>query len=578
MRISVNDDGTETSRGSKSPQAAAASESSSRAAAAPRRSAGKTSSKTKQVSKPSQPSKATKSAAATRKAAKPKKPSAAKKTSSSTRAKSPARNPKQVEPAPKAASAQKSPEPRSNNSRARTARSPLAPGELNGITPVQPVARAAAAAPKPAPRPGKADSSPALPRIAPRPEVAAARPLSPPPSQTPPRPVSPQKIVVYSMQPIHELPYEAAPAPKPAAPKAPYMAPLTSVRPKAPDTRAAPRPSVATPAPQSRPAAAPEPKSRPATAAAQAANQPQPAPKPISISYAQEASGHAPSDFENADFSEELTLEDLLGPEDSVAAPLLPRTPKPAPAPAVKPRPAASKPAPKVTSIKPIFADEEPAAPSTAPARRPMELTLPLPRVPKRITAALAGRQRVLAGTKRLVPSTRRSRLVAATACAVLIASAGGLLWWQHSHGSAQGAVAPALTHTATLTRGSPDFATVLPAGKSIDSLGGWTRVSPPKSDPVYAYSDVIDSVPVNVSEQLLPERFQTDTANAVADLAKEFNATDKLSVQNTTAYLGTSAQGPQSLIVNLGELLLLIKSNAPIPADQWSAYVQSLR
>src|SRR4051812_26486041 len=52
----------------------------------------------------------------------------------------------------------------------------------------------------------------------------------------------------------------------------------------------------------------------------------------------------------------------------------------------------------------------------------------------------------------------------------------------------------------------SLEYQTILPEGKSISDFGGWTRVSPPKTDPVYAYTDEINSTSINVSEQPLPQ------------------------------------------------------------------------
>lgn len=122
-----------------------------------------------------------------------------------------------------------------------------------------------------------------------------------------------------------------------------------------------------------------------------------------------------------------------------------------------------------------------------------------------------------------------------------------------------------------------PSFQTVLPSGQSITSLGGWHRVTPPGQDPVFAYSDTIDSVPVSVSEQPLPDAFKRDVPSAVADLAKQYNATVKLKAGDTVVYVGTSAKGPQSTILTKHNLLILIKSNSQIDNSSWTDYVSSL-
>jgi len=122
-----------------------------------------------------------------------------------------------------------------------------------------------------------------------------------------------------------------------------------------------------------------------------------------------------------------------------------------------------------------------------------------------------------------------------------------------------------------------PSFQTVLPSGQSITSLGGWHRVTPPGDDPVFAFGDTIDSVPISVSEQPLPDAFKHDTTNAVADLAKQYNATTKLKAGDTVVYIGASAKGPQSTILTKHNLLILIKSKNQIDNSSWTDYISSL-
>lgn len=118
-----------------------------------------------------------------------------------------------------------------------------------------------------------------------------------------------------------------------------------------------------------------------------------------------------------------------------------------------------------------------------------------------------------------------------------------------------------------------PTYQTVLPKGKTIDELGGWKRVSPPKNDPVFAYTDAIDGVPISVSEQPLPQSFKNDTDSQVADLAKKFNATDKIEAGSLAVYIGTSAKGPQSVIFAKNNLLVLIKSEKKVSDASWAKY-----
>lgn len=123
----------------------------------------------------------------------------------------------------------------------------------------------------------------------------------------------------------------------------------------------------------------------------------------------------------------------------------------------------------------------------------------------------------------------------------------------------------------------APDYQTIVPVNKSINKLGGWRRVSPPKGDPVFAYSDKIGDVRIDVSEQPLPDSFKSDPDGKVADLARSYAANDKILTGDTTMYVGTSVKGPQSAILTKFNLLILIKSQKKIDSKDWSKYADSL-
>lgn len=126
-------------------------------------------------------------------------------------------------------------------------------------------------------------------------------------------------------------------------------------------------------------------------------------------------------------------------------------------------------------------------------------------------------------------------------------------------------------------TTNTPQYQTVLPSGKSIKDLGGWKKLTPPKGSPFYTYVDSINDVPVNVSQQQLPKAFQSNTNEKVAELAKGYNATSKLTVNGLTVYIGRSAKGPQSVIFTQDNLLVFIKSERKIANSSWKQYIASL-
>jgi hypothetical protein len=249
-------------------------------------------------------------------------------------------------------------------------------------------------------------------------------------------------------------------------------------------------------------------------------------------------------------------------------------TPQPAPArPATPVRPLAGRPASAYRSVPPAAIRPRQAATPSSTARRPADKAIDI-----KISLPSIKNLR-----QKLPRVSRKNLLRTGIALGVIIALLAG---WRLI-GRPHQAVAtkpkntkpqPTAVAPAELPRETPKFATVLPEGKDINALGGWTRVSPPSSDPVYAYVDKIGSVQINVSEQPLPEDFKDDTANKVAEVAKNFNATDKVTTNLGIIYIGNSVKGPQSVITAHGDLLILIKSVAPLTHDQWAAYISTLK
>ena len=142
------------------------------------------------------------------------------------------------------------------------------------------------------------------------------------------------------------------------------------------------------------------------------------------------------------------------------------------------------------------------------------------------------------------------------------------------------GLVAAYLLNAGLPEKTSPEtlnYDTILPESKTADELGGWRRVSPPDKDPVFAYTDSIDGTRISVSQQQLPADFKSNPDGQVAELAGRFNATDKIEIDDTTVHIGTSAQGPQSVILMKNNLLIMIKSEQKIDDKAWSDYIKTL-
>lgn len=123
-----------------------------------------------------------------------------------------------------------------------------------------------------------------------------------------------------------------------------------------------------------------------------------------------------------------------------------------------------------------------------------------------------------------------------------------------------------------------PNFATILPADKSINQLGGWKPLCPPGSPPTYAYSDQIDSATITVTQSPVPEAFNHNPQAALKKLAEaEHYPKELVASDNTVFYLGISAKGPQSIATIKNDLLVLIKSDQPVEDASWINYIGNL-
>lgn len=175
----------------------------------------------------------------------------------------------------------------------------------------------------------------------------------------------------------------------------------------------------------------------------------------------------------------------------------------------------------------------------------------------------------------------KRSLRIRLTVVAIILCGLSFWLFPRFFPNTATSATTQATTQNPQsigLTKGTPNYTTLVPSGKTINSLGGWTRVSPPDHNAVYAFADTLWGIPIIISEQPLPASFKNDTDTQIADLAKNYSANRIVMVDDVTVYVGTSTKGPQSLIFTKEGLLILIKSTAALNDEQWTNYIRSLK
>jgi len=122
-----------------------------------------------------------------------------------------------------------------------------------------------------------------------------------------------------------------------------------------------------------------------------------------------------------------------------------------------------------------------------------------------------------------------------------------------------------------------PTFQLLYPNNKDRDAYSGVAKINPPGTPDAFVYVDRIEGIEIQVTQQELPDRFKTNQEQEFREFALNFAATVEIKGDNFTAYIGTSAQGPQSVVAIKDNLLILIKSTTGISPDSWSKYIDSL-
>ena len=117
------------------------------------------------------------------------------------------------------------------------------------------------------------------------------------------------------------------------------------------------------------------------------------------------------------------------------------------------------------------------------------------------------------------------------------------------------------------------DFEVLLPAGKSVEELGGIVLVSPEGNDPVYAYLDTLEQAKLNISMQKTPAQLSSG-AQTLEQLASGFQATKIIEIDGNRIYHGSTGKGVQSLIFVKNGLLVLIRSDIVLNDDTWAGYI----
>jgi len=123
----------------------------------------------------------------------------------------------------------------------------------------------------------------------------------------------------------------------------------------------------------------------------------------------------------------------------------------------------------------------------------------------------------------------------------------------------------------------STEFPLVWPGGKSEKDFK-IVRVSPFGNDTVYAYIDSLNGQDIKISQQKLPERFNTDRDVKLKELADSFQATNVIQIDDQKVYHGYSENiNTQSLIFIKKDLLIFIASPQQTADEIWAGYIAGL-
>lgn len=123
-----------------------------------------------------------------------------------------------------------------------------------------------------------------------------------------------------------------------------------------------------------------------------------------------------------------------------------------------------------------------------------------------------------------------------------------------------------------------PEFDTLFPIDKSPEALESVTRKSPDGSI-IFTYKDSIENIDIEVTQQKLPDSFKSAPAAELEKIAKSFQATSVIQLDDQIIYHGTSEKNNvQSLVTTKDGLLIFIKASRKISDDSWVAYFTTLQ
>jgi hypothetical protein len=120
-----------------------------------------------------------------------------------------------------------------------------------------------------------------------------------------------------------------------------------------------------------------------------------------------------------------------------------------------------------------------------------------------------------------------------------------------------------------------PAFSILYPQGKK-DLLEVTRRT--PTGVLLHTYRDSLEGTEIEVTQQELPESFKTSPSTELEKMAKSFQATDVIQIDQSTIFHGLDEKTRvQSLFTIKANVLISIRSAIKLSDDIWAAYFLSL-
>jgi hypothetical protein len=118
-----------------------------------------------------------------------------------------------------------------------------------------------------------------------------------------------------------------------------------------------------------------------------------------------------------------------------------------------------------------------------------------------------------------------------------------------------------------------PNFTFLLPRGDATGKVFQYNRESQTVS-----FTDSIGGVRIVIHQTPLNKDLKEDTESKLEKIAQDNAFNEKIVTANPTAYLGTSAKGPQTVLFVKNDLQVFIASDKKIDNHDWAEYITSLQ